>query len=742
MRYLPLKLKSKNVKRKTTTKNLKLFSFTLYFCLFTFSFCLSFASEPPRYEINAHLDTNNHKISAEQKVKFTNNSNQELNEIYFHIYPHRRYTDKEIRLLYRYAAYFKIDLFPGGFQGGDLKIRHISYSKGPLVYMIEGEDQTILKVNLDSALSPGESCEIDIDFQLDIPHAYGRFGWHKDIITLARWYPILSVFDKNGWHNYPFYIYHQPYISDASYYKVKFTVDQNEKVASSGSLKEETLNPDGTKTLSLETVLPVRDFSLSVSKSLLVYAVDDGKTKIKSYYLSGDEQRAQEAARHAQGLMKFYSQHFVEYPYPEFSIVPSYLGFGGMQSSCLVFIDTRAYKLPGFLHRYFDFLISHETGHQWFYNIVGSDEYKEMFLDEGFNSYWLLKYLETKYGQDVGVMVLPRALQWLIPNFSFVRAQLDRYSFVAKNGIDRPVLGALSSFKEPSSIFSITYGKGSKIVDMLNYVMGEDAFKRLTQRYFNEFKFKNIFVADLEKIASQEAKTDLNWFFDDWLKTTKICDYAIKGVYQNKIVVENIGDIPMPVELEVELEDGSQLNYLWNGAEKSKEFLIDNSKKIKSARLDPQKRILELDRTNNHWRRQVDFRPVILYYPLYEIPVFLEDDAYSFVFGPQADGSDFGVKLSLQKPQDNLLYISHTYNFNEERIKNTFGFQQQHLSGKLLKWGIEAFDYNDLHSRNDQDGVKLYLRRDLWPVSYGLLDENDHITVYFIRDRDFKSALT
>ena len=89
---------------------------------------------------------------------------------------------------------------------------------------------------------------------------------------------------------------------------------------------------------------------------------------------------------------------------------------------------------------------------------------------------------------------------------------------------------------------------------------------------------------------------------------------------------------------------------------------------------------MDLDRVNNNWKRKIDLKPVPLYYPIYEIPVFLKDDAYSLVFGPQI-GSDLGIRSSLQKPQDNILYLSSGYNFGEQRIKNVLGFEQRHLGG-------------------------------------------------------------
>ena len=611
------------------------------------------AYQNPKYEIEARVDTASHIIRARQKVTLVNNSDTAVKEAYFHIYPNRKYTEKEKRFISRYAAYFKVNLFPEGFQSGSIEINSVSASGQGLKYQIEGQDQTILKIELEKDLASGSSAVVELEYQVEIPHGYGRFGWNKNITSLLRWYPMLSVLDNQGWHNYPFYPYHQPYFSDAAEYSVKLTVAKDETVIHSGILKEEKQNPDGSKTLFIESELPLRDFGLALSPDYKVTSLQAGGIKINSYYLERDDFYAQNAAESARDLIEFYSQKLGPYPYKEFNIAPVYLAYGGTQSSNLILIDTRAYRLPKFLIRYFDFLISHETGHQWFYNLAGSDEYQEMVIDEGLNSYFILKHLENKYGLDAQVMVLPRALQWIIPNFSFLRAQTDRYSFTAENGLDSPALNKLSSFQEPSSIFSITYGKGSKIWDMLNYVAGDETFKRITRRIFAEYKFRNISMRDIQALAKEESREDLDWFFQEWFKTSKKCDYAVKEVKDNKVILENRGEIRMPVELLVEFEDGTKQKLSWDGRGKEKELLIEPFKTIKSVQLDPEKRLLDLDRVNNNWKRKIELKPVPLYYSIYEIPVFLKDDAYSLVLGPQI-GSDLGIKASLQKPQDSI----------------------------------------------------------------------------------------
>jgi hypothetical protein len=701
---------------------------------------VSFA-EPPRYEIDATIDTAKHRIAARQKVIFTNNSTRQLDEIYFHIYPHRKYTQREIKFMYRYAGYFKINPFPEGFQGGDLKINAVSCDGRPLTYVIEGSDQTILKVALNAALAPNESREITLDFTVDIPHAYGKFGWHKDIATLVRWYPILSVFDEQGWHNYPFYLYHLPHFSDASYYTVNVTVPFGQKVAATGLVKEETDNSDGTKTVRIETEFPVRDFSLGVSASFQIYTLNEGKTRINAYYINGDQRKAEEAAHNASALMKFYGERFGEYPYQDFNIVPSYLGFGGLQSSGQIFIDTRVYALPGFLERYFDFFISHETGHQWFYNMIGSDEYKEMFMDEGMNSYWILAYLESKYGVPAQVMTLPKPWNWLVPNFTFRQSSISRYLYLAKNGFDHPVIGELSSFHEPSTIFALTYGKGAEVLSMLEKRVGSAVFDKIVQRYSRDFRFKNARLTEFIALCNEESGQNLDAFFADWLETKKICDYAVTSVTKDAVVLENRGSVQMPVTTRIMYGDGKETEDQWDGKEKIKVIPLAGHGRVKSVAVDPENFIsLDLDRTNNYWPRNLYTKAVPFYFSAYEIPAIMPRDSYNLILGPSAGDYGLGGALSLQKPFNQLVRFSSGYDFNDQQVESRLGYEFQHLFSRQISLGCEIYHRTEGESDEELTGGKIYLRRELWPASYGLLDLNDHVTFYLIRNQRLESS--
>ncbi len=696
----------------------------------------------PRYNIHATVDVLNKKIIATQTVIFTNTSSKPINELYFHLYSNRQYMPQEKKFILRYASYFKVNPFPDGFQSGAIHIRSVAQGQAPLEFFIEGEDKTLLKIPLGRDVPSGGSVEVKIDFEVTIPHAYGRFGWHEQIFALSRWYPILSVLDDHGWNNHPFYPFHRPFFSESGYYSVDLAVPADQVAIYSGQLKESISQNDGTKILKIESPLPIREFTLAMSPDYQVLEKDFQGIKIKSFYLPGNEFYANEALQDVSDLMQAYGKRFGAYPYPEFSVAPVYLGYGGEQMSNLIFIDTRIFQLPKFLTRYFDFLIAHETGHQWFYNLVGTDEFNQMWMEEGVNSFFLLDYLEDKYGPNAKVMHLPQKISWLLPDFSFREARDTRYMMVARTSLDRPIVGKLSSFSEPSSIFSLTYGKGAGVVSMLRFIMGQEAFDKAYRRIFEEIRFKNLSLDQLMRICEQESGKDLKWFFTQWLDTAKHCDYSIEKSENHKIALSNRGGIVMPVKLKVQYRDGSEEVFNWDGAERIKEISVDDSKTIQKIILDPDWELLDIDRTNNVWPRQLYLKPVPFYIGVYDFPVFLPDDSYNLVIGPEVTGSAFGIKASLQKPYDQNFYVGSGYVFAEGLYKSRVGYQVNNLFRSQTTAGFELFNVNDVDSdEEDLAGGKLFLRKELWPAAYGLGEINDHISLYLLRDRSLRGDL-
>jgi len=698
------------------------------------------AGPVPQYQIQARVDVPKKQVVAHQVVTFTNTSSSEISEVVFHIYPNRLYSPKEVDFMYRYGGYFKINPFPTGYQVTPLRFTAITSQGQALKFSVEGEDRTLLTVALTKAAKPGETLELVLDFEFTLPHAYGRFGWYDHIIKLSHWYPLLAVQEKDGWNKNPFYPFHRPFFSEAADYQVQLTVPEDQVVIHSGIMAGEQKTVDGMKVLSLKTPQPVREFTAALSSDYQVLAADVDGVKVKSFYLPGDEKHAELALQCVRDLMKFYASRFGAYPYPEFSIAPVHLGYGGEQHSNLIFIDTRVYQLPGLLSRYFDFIVAHETGHQWFYNQIGVNEYTQMWLEEGVNSFFVEQYLDDKYGKDADVLAYPPWIQdyrWALPQLTFPRTRDYRYKMIVRIGYDHPVISNLSSFHEPSSIFSLTYGKGARILGMLRTVIGDAAFDRVFKRISVEYRFKNLDLTDFVRICEEESGQKLGWFFDQWLKTSEYLDYAVVRVNGDKISLANLGGIKMPAEVRVAFSDGTSTTLVWSG-EKEKETLSASraGARIQQVTIDPAGKLLDIDRTDNNWPRKLVVKPVPLYFGLYDVPLFLPEDSYNVVVGPEVANGGVGLKASLQKPYDQILYAGSDYEFGEALLHSRVGYQVKNVFKTQTSAGVEVANTTDYDGgQEDLVSGKIYLRRELWPAAYSLTDLNDHITLYMIRNQ-------
>jgi hypothetical protein len=700
--------------------------------------CVGASAQEPRYDIQASVDTTREIISASQKVTFTNNTSKPTDAVYFHMYPNRLYSKKEQAFFLRYAGYFKVDPYPAGFPSDDVHIRSVAEGDQALTYAIEGEDKTLLKVVLPKVLGPQESVTFELKYTVPIPHGYGRFGFNRNIWALSRWYPILSVYNENGWANYPFYPFHRPFFSDASFYHVVLKVPSDQTVIHTGDLIKEENTDGGYKTVEIDTKLPVREFTVAMSPNYRFVEGSFNNVVIRSFYLPGHQKKAEEALADAKSMMEYYSGKFGAYPYSSFSIAPVYLGYGGEQMSNMIFIDTRVYDLPSFLPRYFDFLIAHETGHQWFYNILGIDSFNQIWMEEGFNSYFTSEYLERKYGANADVVDTSRLPKWaqdyLVPHLTFKGSRDVRYKMMARQSLDHPIIDKLSGYNEPSSIFSLAYGKGSLVVEMLRNLVGQETFDRIYARIFKEYAHKNFDLKDFLRICNEESGRDLSAFFDDWLHSDKKFDVAVAGISGHTVTLQNRGEIALPVDVDVTMDSGEKKSFVWPADSETQDLTVDASGRIAKVEVDPKQEWLDIDRTNNSMPRRLRVRPMLLYYPLYDLPIFLPDDSYNLVFGPEIhDG--IGLKASIQKPYDRILYAGADYDVNNKWQTSRIGYQLNHLGGAMRTFGVEVANRVD-HDNGEDDLTtgKMFVRQELWPAEYGLTDVNDHVTWYLIRN--------
>lgn len=336
------------------------------------------------YQIDVELKAEENKLFAKQSIEYQNTENVDLKEIYLHIYPNA-YLKRETCPAENIAK-----VYPNGFDVGSVEFNEITLNKEKASYEIEGKDKSLLKINLKEALKPGEQVMLNFDYEVKIPNAESRFGHAEEFYNLATWYPIVCVYDDEGWNNNTHSKMAEAFYSDTSNYKVSFKLPKDYKVAHTGELLKEEILGD-QKILEIDAPL-VRDFAMVASPHFIVEEIEgEGVDRIKLYLHSDSKKLKQEYEEATLISIKSLEALFGEYPHKDYSVVSTpFSEGGGMEFSQLVYIDkaigeqsTKIKAKNGMLQQ----VITHETAHQWWFATVGNDQYDEGWLDESVTSF-------------------------------------------------------------------------------------------------------------------------------------------------------------------------------------------------------------------------------------------------------------------------------------------------------------------------------------------------------------------
>jgi hypothetical protein len=449
------------------------------------------------YRIGARLDPDRRTIAGEQIVRLTNTEDAPLNEIYFRLYvnaPH--------------------------YNEGGIVVDDVRVDGQPAATHLEIDD-TALKVALPQPLAQGQRVEIGMRFTTSIPTSgggYGIFNLADGVFALYNWHPELAVYEDGGWQLNPVTRQGDPTNTDAANYAVAFTVPQGYEVVTSG-LESARPAADGQVTYQIASAL-TRNFVVVASDRFAHATQQAGAVSVNSYYLPGDEWGGKAVLATAARAIELFSQRFGPYPYPELDVAEVALGGGaaGMESTGLIMIGSAYYDpaqaapLAGSAAlikgadklSVLDFVTAHETAHQWWYGIVGSDAYQQPWLDESLTNWSAAFYIDQTAGADTGL--LARDLFIAMP-----------YRMVLERGderLDQPV----DQFSE-EEYSAIVYGKGAVMYDVLRGQIGDAPFFEFLRRYYQEHQFERVDGAGWQATLAQVAGQDVAaTFYQQWVE--------------------------------------------------------------------------------------------------------------------------------------------------------------------------------------------------------------------------------
>ena len=364
---------------------------------------------------------------------------------------------------------------------------------------------------------------------MTLPNKQGRWGHWEGITFLNEWLPTLAYYDEAGWQPTPFIPWHQPFFNEAGVYTARITVPAGEKVACSGPIRSVTRRPDGWEDVETDACL-LRDFTLLSSARYEEHVLESDGVTIKCLAMPEHDWYAREMLRIAAEAIPAYSRWFGPYPYKHFTIAESHFPWNGNECGALIMVDYRVFAMPHLGKGYVEYLVSHETLHQWWYNAVGTDGYRETWMDEGLATYFSHRFLNQKLGKNNALLDWPTGLGWL-PNI-----QRENYRYYARVGSIRrgeqvpAVAPTMEDFGNVVNLFSGAYDRGSKIVGMIEERLGEAATFDFFRMLYRKYYFRIIRVADFKRELEEYTGQSWDDFFKNWMYGTGVTDWKVENV--------------------------------------------------------------------------------------------------------------------------------------------------------------------------------------------------------------------
>jgi hypothetical protein len=567
-----------------------------------------------RYAIHCRLDTRSHMLTGTERIVYTNNSPDTLAALYLHLYPNA-FRSKQTALMKDYARRFNRTLF-------DLPEKHRGWLELFEVKVDDTDvtpavDETIAEIALPHPLPPGAAAEITLRFEEKIRAHLERAGHRGGQYDLAQWYPKVAVYDEKKWRAEK--LREGEYYGEFATYDVWIDVPSRYVVAATGILEEGdagwTLNAPGKrvrgggndqdaeyKTVHFKAE-NVHDFAWNASPRFAVQDSTWNDIEIRSFFESMNDERRDSTLAQGVRAMEWLSSRVGLYPYPRMSLVECLMKGGGMEYPMLV--------MDGGVSEY---LVFHEIAHNWFYGALSNDERAEAWLDEGLADAHTRSYLTERYG-PYGSRAKWNWYQRLTPQYTLAGEARRAVASLAHRGYTERIATRSENFKH--DYFTSVYEHASLMFDALRYVVGEDDFRTIIAAYFERWKFKHVNEARFQAVCEETSGKDLDWFFEEWLHTKKICDYSLswmttfgddQGGYETFVRIERLGELAMPLLLRFTFVDGSQDTASVSGRLRTIEQTFSHAKKPKKAELNPDNEILDIDMTNNFLPRRRDFQ--------------------------------------------------------------------------------------------------------------------------------------
>ena len=574
------------------------------------------------YTITATLDTASSVLRGHERIHYENHSPDTLAFVWVqieqNIFAKHSITYALNQPPLHFAGGAVFDFTGKGFIGGITIERFRAAGKE----LQRTEYGTMLRVELPRSLAPRRSIDFDVAWHFTVPpYGGGRMGRiGTRLYEIGQWYPRMVVYDDvHGWNPLP-YIGAGEFYLEYGNYDVTLTLPAGFVVAATGTVQNpvnvwsaterarlarartsserveiitraeaaarSAVRTPGTKTWQFRAS-NVRDFAWAASPDYRWDASSWDGVLIETMYRPAATPW-EEANKMAWFTIKHFSETWGRYPWPHATTVEGLIE--GMEYPMLTFVPAIAKREDQY------WVLTHEFGHEWFPMMVGSDERRYPWMDEGFNTF-------IDYGSAEGYF------KGTVYGDTVRRELLTDYQISAVPGSEQPLI---EKPVESRDLAWTAYQKPALMLTVLrDAVLGQATFERALREYVRRWSFKHPQPADFFRTMSDVSGRDLDWFWRDWVFTTARVDQAVDSVSRagdtTLVFLANRGQMVLPVTLELRFADGSTERHelpieMWNLGSRFT-ARIATAQPVTKAVVDPTRVYPDIDRSNNEWPR-------------------------------------------------------------------------------------------------------------------------------------------
>ena len=596
------------------------------------------------YSIDARLDPDSHTLTGREIVTWRNISPRATSELRVHLYYNAwRNSESTWMRERRLAGSTALATRPANDWGWiDVTRVRLLSTEGPLdltdltqfIAPDDGNeaDRTVMRIPLAAPVEPGAVINVELEWVSHIPRTFSRTGVLGDYFFIAQWFPKLGVLEESGWNCHQFHAGTE-FFADYGNYDVRLTVPTGWVVGATGLERDRRDDTNGTTTHRYYQE-DVHDFAWTTSPDFVEHTANFEHATLPDVAIRvllqpehvGQADRHVEATR---ATLKYYGEWYGPYPYGHITVVdpPWRSGTGGMEYPTLFTAGSR-WLTPATVTQP-EGVTVHEAGHQFWYGMVGNNEFEHAWMDEGINTFSTARVIEQEFEPNhVVVRYFGGFIPWALDDVPRSRAtdgnRLSGYRSAAESDVQ-----STASYRYfPATGGRITYNKTALWLHTLERYLGWPTLQRTLATFFDRWKFRHPTPDDFFAIANEVSRRDLSWFIDQAYRSSNTFDYGVQdltsmtasgrgffarddrsefeaetdsqGRYRTTVVVRRYGEATFPVEVLTVFEGGAELREHWDGIARWKTYAYESKSRAVYTRVDPERvLLLDVDYTNN-----------------------------------------------------------------------------------------------------------------------------------------------